>query len=136
LQHVRFMKVRIEASGHSPVKFLAAHGLRSLIAKYGLQATSKMFSAPAWAALERHYLVPTQASEMPRIGVLMRRGIRRWLEGKILFPRVLGKGGSANKLLGAAPHLSNFEARRSKRPHNPWGWILRGDDCRGSGVRS
>lgn len=119
LKHVRFTKVRVKASGHSPVKFLAAHGLRQLIAEHGLQATSKMFSSPVWAALEKRYVVPIQGSEMPRIGMLMRRGIKRWLEGKILFPRVGGKRGSGKKVLGNRRYGNSLEPRRSKRLRRP-----------------
>jgi hypothetical protein len=87
LAHLHFRKV-IVAGGRSPAKRLAGYGLNWLISKYGQQATSRMFSPPEWAALRKVYLESTEHPEFPAIQSMMRRSIRRWLEGKIVFPRV------------------------------------------------
>lgn len=88
LRHVHFTKLRVETDDYTAVQRLAAYGLRWLITKYGLQPTARMFTSPEWAALKKVYLERMQESEMPRIGLLMRKSIRRWLEGRILYPRV------------------------------------------------
>lgn len=88
LAHLHFRKLCVAGDESTPTKRLAAYGLRWLISKNGQQATSRMFSTPEWAALRRGYLEPMEQSEIPEIGVLMRRSIRRWLKGQIYFPRV------------------------------------------------
>jgi len=87
MKHVRMAKLIVDVEGQTPVKRLTGYGLRWLISKYGLQATSRMFSSPEWAALKKTYLKEVRDTEIPRIGSLMRKNIRRWLKGRIVFPR-------------------------------------------------
>ena len=87
LANLHFRKLIVVAGGQTPAKRLAAFGLRWLISKHGQQATSRMFSPPEWAALRRVYLERMERSEIPEIGSLMRKSIRRWLKGQLYFPR-------------------------------------------------
>ena len=87
LADLHFKKLCIAGDERTPTKRLAAYGLRWLISKYGQQVTSRMFSAPEWATLKAAYLEAMERSEIPEIGSLMRKSIRRWLDGTILFPR-------------------------------------------------
>ena len=57
LKHLQITRLRIDPGKNTPVKVLAAYGLRWLVRKYGQQAVS------------------------------MRKGIMRWLIGQIRFPR-------------------------------------------------
>jgi hypothetical protein len=87
LADLHFKKLCIAGDEHSPTKRLAAHGLRWLISKYGQQAASRMFPSPEWAALRKVYLERMEGSEVPKIGSLMQKSIKRWLTGQIYFPR-------------------------------------------------
>jgi hypothetical protein len=87
MKHVRMAKLLVDVEGQTPVKRLTGYGLLWLISKYGLQATSRMFSSPEWAALKKAYLKEVQDTQIPQIGSLMRKSIRRWLKGRIVFPR-------------------------------------------------
>jgi len=87
LENVKFATLRPEPDKTKPMPFLAATGLRSLISKYGLQATSKMFPSPEWAWLERRFLKPVTAAALPDLSAKMRKSAADWLEGRIRFPR-------------------------------------------------
>jgi hypothetical protein len=87
LANLHFRKLIVMGDGRTPTKRLAAYGLRWLISKYGQQSTSRMFPSPEWAALRKAYLERMERSTIPEIGSLMHKSTRRWLEGKILFPR-------------------------------------------------
>jgi hypothetical protein len=87
LADLHFKKLCIADDERTPTRRLAAYGLRWLISKYGQQATSRMFSPPEWAALRRIHLEPMEQAEIPEIGELMHRSIRRWLKGQLYFPR-------------------------------------------------
>lgn len=87
LAGLHFKKLCVASDKRSPTKQLAAYGIRWLISKYGQQVTSRMFSPPEWAALRKVYLERMEESEVPKIGSLMRKSIRRWLIGQIYFPR-------------------------------------------------
>jgi hypothetical protein len=87
MKHVRMAKLFVDVEGQTPIKRLTGYGLLWLISKYGLQATSRMFSAPEWAALKKTNLKEVQDTEIPHIGSLMRKSVRRWLKGRIVFPR-------------------------------------------------
>jgi hypothetical protein len=87
LAGIRFMKLSIADRTRTPVKQLAAFGLRWLIRRHGQQATSRMFPSSAWSAIQKTYLRPMEASDIPAIRRSMRESTRRWLAGQILFPR-------------------------------------------------
>jgi hypothetical protein len=93
LKHVHFAELQVAGDEQTPVKRLATYGLRWLISKYGLQPTSRMFSSPEWAGLKKAYLKEVESTEIPRINSLMCKSIRRWLTGRIHFPRVRKLGG-------------------------------------------
>ena len=87
LKHLQITRLRIDPGENTPVKVLAAYGLRWLVHKYGQQAASKIFPPSAWAALQAVYLERMEHSDLPPLGKLMRKGIMRWLIGQIHFPR-------------------------------------------------
>jgi hypothetical protein len=87
LKGVRFAKLRINEDGLTPVKLLALYGLRWLVRRQGLQATSRMFTSATWKALQKTYLTHMQKSQIPPIRRLMRDAVRRWLAGQIHFFR-------------------------------------------------
>jgi hypothetical protein len=84
---VRFTELRIDEKGLTPVKLLALYGLRWLIQRQGLQATSRMFTSSTWLGLQKTYLARIDRAEIPPIHRLMRKSVRRWLEGRIHYPR-------------------------------------------------
>jgi len=89
-----FSRLRVDPDTWTPVQFLAAEGLRALIRKYGLHATSKMFSPPRWASINKAFLVPMAKAQMPNLNLLLRRSVRDWLAGRIRYPRLreIGEG--------------------------------------------
>ena len=87
LAGIRFMKLSIADRTRTPVKQLAAFGLRWFIRRHGQQATSRMFPSSAWSAIQKTYLRTMEASDIPAIRRSMRESTRRWLAGQILFPR-------------------------------------------------
>lgn len=87
LAGVKFMHLRTGGRVYTPVKLLAAYGLRWLFRRHGQQATSRMFPASAWAAIRNTYLIPMHKTEIPPIRRMMRKSIERWMKGQIYFPR-------------------------------------------------
>jgi hypothetical protein len=87
LAGVEFMRLRTNGRDYTPVKLLAAYGLRWLFRRHGQQAASRMFPASAWAAIRKTYLIPMQETEIPPIRRMMRKSIERWIKGQICFPR-------------------------------------------------
>jgi len=87
LKGLRFANLRINEDGLTPVKLLALYGLRWLVRRQGLQATSRMFPSATWKALQKNYLMHMRESEIPPIRRLMRDAVRRWLAGQIHFFR-------------------------------------------------
>jgi hypothetical protein len=67
---------------------LASEGLRSQIEEFGIQITSKRYSAQTWAYLTKKYFVPAATLPFPNLRTLMRKSIRDWLEDRIRFPRL------------------------------------------------
>ena len=91
LEHLQIAQLRVDPGKSTPVKVLAAFGLRWLVRKYGQQAASKMFPPSAWAALQKAYLDRMERSDFPPLRLLMRKSIMRWLNGQIRFPRAPGR---------------------------------------------
>jgi hypothetical protein len=87
LADIEFFKLRTDDHPQTPVKILAAFGLRWLIRRYGQQAVSRRFPASAWSAIRKTYLVPMEKTEIPPIRRLMRESIERWMRDEIRFLR-------------------------------------------------
>jgi len=88
LPDISFWKLGRKREGLTTTDALAAEGLLRTISEYGLQATSKMYTAQTWAYLRAKYLVPASQSSFPNLNELMRQSVRAWLEGPIRFPRL------------------------------------------------
>lgn len=84
---IKFEKLQIDSITYSPKQLLTAMGLRALISELGLQVASKRFAPEKWAYLEKTFLAPMDATELPPLKRLMRKSNEDWLEGRIRFPR-------------------------------------------------
>lgn len=91
LSQLRFSRLKVNGAQYTPVKYLAACGLRSLVNRYGQQPVSRMFSSAAWAALHKTYFEPMEQSAIPPISSVMKNSLERWLRGEVLFPRAKAK---------------------------------------------
>jgi hypothetical protein len=97
LSQLQFSQLKVSEAQYTPVKYLAACGLRSLVNRYGQQPVSRMFSSAAWAALHKTYFEPMEQSAIPPISSVMKNSLERWLRGEVLFPRAKAKRRSGTK---------------------------------------
>lgn len=84
---LRFAELVVHPDTSKPMQFLAEGGLRTLVEKYGLQGTAKMFAPPEWAYVRNRFLRPMQKTDLSNIQDRLRRSIEDWLKDRIRFPR-------------------------------------------------
>jgi hypothetical protein len=88
LPDLSFWKIPIKRDGLRPMQSLAAEGLLNRIQQFGVQATSKMFSAQEWAYLTKKFLARVPKEKFPDLNELMRESALEWLNDRIRFPRM------------------------------------------------
>jgi hypothetical protein len=91
LSGMAFWELARKKRNLSTTDSLAAEGLLSQIEQFGLQMTSKRYTAQTWAYLAKRNLIPASELPFPNLGKLMRKGVRDWLEDRIRFPRLRKK---------------------------------------------
>jgi hypothetical protein len=88
LPDMSFWKIPTKQQRLKPVQSLAAEGLLNRIQQFGVQATSKMFSAQEWAYLTKKFLARVPKEKFPDLNELMRESALEWLNDRIRFPRM------------------------------------------------
>jgi hypothetical protein len=87
LGNLEFLNLKLRIRRPTPTQILAGHGLRQLISKYGVQATSQLYEGPEWAAIRKRHFEPPEANEVARLKFLFKKGVCDWLENRVRFPR-------------------------------------------------
>jgi hypothetical protein len=87
LTNLAFHKFRAKLDKRKPLQFLAQVGLRTLVSKYGIHGTSKMFTAPVWAFLKAKFLRLSRTNEAVELTRRMQKSTQDWLTDRIRSPR-------------------------------------------------
>ena len=87
LNNLSFYKFRAKLDKTKPLQFLAQVGLRTLVSKYGIHGTSKMFTAPVWAFLRDKFLRLAPNNEAIWLSRRMQKSTQDWLTDRIRSPR-------------------------------------------------
>jgi hypothetical protein len=87
LTNLTFYKFRAKLDKRKPMQFLAQIGLRTLVSKYGVHGTSKMFTAPVWAFLKDKFLRIAPNNEAIELSRRMQKSTQDWLTDRIRSPR-------------------------------------------------